>query len=113
MRHGFTLVELLVAIVVFTIGALALAGTAGLVAMHVGDGGRLTITAHIARSVLDSLRSQSCDRARSGSSSRGSVVTTWAVSRNARTATIDLTINAPLQRRVARTTYAAVIECAP
>ena len=113
MRHGFTLVELLVAIVVFTIGALALAGTAGLVAMHVGDGGRLTTTAHIARSVLDSLRSQSCERALSGSSSRGTVVTTWTVSRNARTATIDLTIAAPLQRRVARTTYSAVIECAP
>jgi prepilin-type N-terminal cleavage/methylation domain-containing protein len=113
MRHGFTLVELLVAIVVFTIGALALAGTAGLVAMHVGDGGRLTTTAHIGRSVLDSLRSLSCERAQSGSSSRGTVTATWIVSRDARTATIDLTIASPLQRRMARTTYSAVIQCAP
>lgn len=111
MRPAFTLVELLVAIVVFTVGVLALAATAGLVATHVGDGGRLTRTAHAARTILDSLRGLPCDRVQSGSAVRGSVTAMWTVERDSIAATIDLVVASPLRRNATRTSYSALIEC--
>ena len=111
-RSAFTLVEVLVAIVVFTVGVLALAATAGLVATHVGDGGRLTGAAHAARSVLDSLHALPCDRARSGSALLDQVTATWTVTRDSLTATIDITVASPLRRGGTRASYSALIECA-
>ena len=112
MRPAFTLVELLVAIVIFTVGVLALAATAGLVAAHVGDGGQLTRNAHVARTILDSLRTLSCDAVRSGVTTRDNVTATWTVTRDSVTASIELTVASRLRRSSARHSYTAVAECA-
>jgi len=111
MRPAFTLVELLVAIVVFTVGVLTLAATAGLVAAHVGDGGRLTNNAHLARTVLDSLRALPCAEVRGGILSRGSMSATWTVARDSLTATVELTVASGLRRGATRNLYATIIEC--
>ena len=111
MRPAFTLIEILVAIVIFTVGVLALAATAGLVAAHVGDGGRLTRAAHVARTVLDSIRALPCDRVQSGSTVRSNVTATWTVTRDSLIATVDLTVVSPLRRRSTRASYSAVLEC--
>ncbi|HUQ83919.1 MAG TPA: prepilin-type N-terminal cleavage/methylation domain-containing protein [Gemmatimonadaceae bacterium] len=111
MRSGFTLVELVVAIVILTIGLLALAATAGIVASHVGDGGRLTGAAHAARSVIDSLAGQPCARLTSGSSAPGGVVVSWAVSTDSSAATVNLTVGSRLRRGRRRDTFQAVVPC--
>ena len=111
MRSGFTLVELLVAIAVLTIGLLALAGTAGIVASHVGDGGRLTGAAHAARTVLDSLAARGCAGLTSGSSARGTVRVSWTVVADSTAATIDLTVGSGLRHGSRRDTYQAVVPC--
>src|SRR5688572_10920471 len=92
MRPAFTIVELLVAIVVLTVGVLALAATAGLVAAHVGDGGRITNSAHAARSVLDSLRTLPCERAVSGAGLRRGVPVTWTVARDSLVVSIEVVV---------------------
>ena len=111
MRQGFTIVELLVAIAILTIGMLALAGTAGLVASHVGDGGQLTSAAHAARSVIDSLATQRCDSLTAGSSARGAIVVAWAVARDSDAAVIDVNVESPLRRGPRRDAYQAVVQC--
>jgi prepilin-type N-terminal cleavage/methylation domain-containing protein len=111
MRSGFTLVELLVAIMVLTIGLLALAATAGIVASYVGDGGRLTGAAHAARTVLDSLAARGCASLTSGSSSRGTIVVTWTVVADTATATVDLAVGSALRRGRRSDTYQAVVPC--
>jgi prepilin-type N-terminal cleavage/methylation domain-containing protein len=111
MRHGFTIIELLVAIVILTIGMLALAGTAGLVATHVGDGRQLTAGAHEARSVIDSLGMLECERVVSGSSARGGIIVSWSVSRDSIAATVAVAVGLPLRRRERRDVYQAVVPC--
>ena len=112
MRSGFTLVELLVAIVVLTIGLLALAATAGIVASHVGDGGRLTTAAHAARTVIDSLATQPCGRLTSGSSAPGGVVVSWIVTADSAAATVDLTVGSTMRRGRRRDSFQVVVPCA-
>ncbi len=111
MRPAFTIVELLVAVVVFTIGLVALAATSGLVAAHVGDGGRLTAAAHAARSVLDSLGARRCDAVSSGSATRDGITVAWTVSRDSVAAQVELTVGAVLRRGNRSDTYRLVVPC--
>jgi prepilin-type N-terminal cleavage/methylation domain-containing protein len=111
MRPAFTLVELLVAIVVFTIGLVALAATSGLVAAHVGDGGRLTAAAHAARTVLDSLGARGCNAIVSGSATRDGIAVEWVVSRDSSAAEVALTVGTVLRRRSRRDGYQLVVPC--
>jgi len=111
MRPGFTLVEMVVAIVVFSVGVLALAATAALVAGHIGDGGRLTNSAHAARSVLDSLASRPCDELASGSTSRSSADVRWRVARDSTAARVELSVVTSLRRRQLQRDYQALVPC--
>lgn len=111
MRPAFTVVELLVAIAVFSIGVLGLAATAGLVASHVGDGARLTDAAHAARSAIDSLATQRCAVLVSGSSAAGGRTMQWVVRRDSLAASVDLTLGTPLRQRSQRQMYRAIVPC--
>jgi prepilin-type N-terminal cleavage/methylation domain-containing protein len=111
MRPAFTVVELLVALVVLTIGLLALAGTAGLVAAHVGDGGRLSASAHVARTILDSLGATPCEAAASGSGTRDGAAAAWTVTRDSVRALVDLTVRSPLRRGARQDSFQLVVPC--
>jgi len=111
MRPAFTIIELLVAIVVSTIGLVALAATSGLVAAHVGDGGRLTAAAHAARTVLDSLGARGCDAIVGGSATRDGVAVEWSVSRDSSAAQVELIVGAALRRGSRRDAYRLVVPC--
>ena len=110
MRYGFTIIELLVAIVILTVGLLALAGTAGLVASHVGDGGRLTSAAQAARSIIDSLATRDCATIASGTSTRG-VSVSWTASRDSSAVTIDVAVGSRLRHGSRRDAYQAIVPC--
>lgn len=83
---GFTIIECLVALVVFSVGVLAAAGTTALALRAVLEGEGAAAAAGLARSTLDSLRFQvasaggECSAAASGSASgpRGTTVD-WAL----------------------------------
>jgi hypothetical protein len=111
MRPAFTVIELLVAVVVFTIGLLGLAATAGIVAGHVGDGARLTSSAHLARSILDSLAGLPCDAIVGGTDVRGRLDARWTSTRDSVAAHVDLIVGVSLRRGERRDTYSAVIPC--
>lgn len=55
-RGGFTIVEVLIAIIVLSIGVLALASTAGSVSRMISHGQRKTRSIGVAAGTLDSLR---------------------------------------------------------
>ena len=111
MRPAFTVVELLVALVVLTIGLLALAGTAGLVAAHVGDGGRLSASAHVARSIMDSLRATPCDAIVTGSATPDGAGAEWSVERDSTSAGVDLTVRSQLRRGTRPDAFQLVVPC--
>ena len=78
-RRGFSLVELLVALVLLASGALVVAGTSTLVARAVGEGARRTTAARLARSTLDSLAALPCAALVAGSDTARGVLVAWTV----------------------------------
>jgi len=111
MRPAFTIIELLMAIVVSTIGLVALAATSGLVAAHVGDGGRLTAAAQAARTILDSLGARRCDAIIGGSTARDGIAVEWTVSRDSSSAHVELVVGAVLRRGSRRDSYELLVPC--
>ena len=81
-RRGFTLVELVVAIILLSIGIIGLASTAGYVTRQMAGSSVQTIAASVAQNRVDSLTSIGCSRLTSGTT--GSATTrgiseTWTV----------------------------------
>ncbi len=91
LRDGFTLVEIIVALVVFTTGALALAAGSAIVAREIGTNGLRAGAALLARSRQEIVQS-ACRAAESGTDARGRLISTWTVSRVESTA-VTLTGN--------------------
>ena len=83
-RAGFTLVELLVAMMVFAVGMLGLAATAGSVTRMMGGAKRQTLAATVAQSRLEKLRSSPCATLTSGSETVRGITNTWTVTAVAR-----------------------------
>jgi len=78
-ERGFTIVEVLVAVLVLSVGVLALVGTAGLVTRMVGQGHRFTEASALASERVELLRAQGCPSAGSGSETRGAYTISWRI----------------------------------
>ena len=77
-RAGFTIVELVVAILVLTIGLLGLASTAAVVTRQMGSTMQQTIAAQVAQTRFEQLRSNyNCSSLSSGSGTRAKNVREW------------------------------------
>ena len=86
-RAGFTVIEVIVAILILTIGVLALASTAAVVTKQMARGNRQTVASTIAQARFDSLSSVQCSTlAAAGATTtgtstfrKGQVTETWTV----------------------------------
>ena len=82
-RDGFTIVEIIVAIMVLSVGVLGLAATAAVVQKQMGSGERQAAAAAIAQSRFDQLTSINCKSANlvGGTATwrKGHVTETWTV----------------------------------
>ena len=78
-RSGFTVVEVVVAIVVLSVGVLALASAAGQTMRLIGQGRRLTAVAALGREQLESLRRAGCPGTGAGVITRGRIDIQWMV----------------------------------
>jgi prepilin-type N-terminal cleavage/methylation domain-containing protein len=84
--HGFTLPEVMLAIVVLTVGVMALVGSSAMATRMIGRGGRATTVASLARSRAADLRrvaaatAPRCSRLADGSAvSTDAVTERWTV----------------------------------
>ena len=78
-RQGFTILEVLVALVILTFGVLGTMTVAARVTQMVAQGHRFTEISTIASQRLEMLRSQSCASWSSGSTVQGGFVVSWVV----------------------------------
>lgn len=78
-REGFTIVELLVALMIFAVGMLGLAATAGSVTRMMGGAKRQVIAATVAQTRLERLRSSPCLTITSGSETTRGITNKWTV----------------------------------
>jgi len=77
--RGFTLVEAMVAIMVFAVGVLGLAGSAAVMTRQMSSGNRLARATIIARSRVEQFTAQDCTKLASGSASVSGYSEQWLV----------------------------------
>jgi Tfp pilus assembly protein PilV len=112
-ERGVSLVELVVSILVLTVGILGLAATAGQVAKMVGWGGRYSASAIAASAQLEQLRATPCGSlAGSGSSTVGIYSVSWTVATNGNLRTITVTVTYPNGRTRRADVYETYRSCA-
>jgi type IV pilus modification protein PilV len=118
-EQGFTIVEVLIAIIMLSIGVLALSSSAGSVTRMMDSGRNRTTAAGLAQSVLDSLRGKAfnatpqCNGLANGNlgiSPELGFATSWTVTRNGQAADITVTVvyqtgRAPKSESVTSTLY--------
>ena len=113
-RSGITIVELLVAVTVLTVGVGGLLKNSASVAKQMGGGVRQTVAATIAQSRIDSLSSLSCAKLASasvatGTSTKRGVTETWAVTDGKNIKNISVIVNVIGRQIPLR--YSTVIPC--
>lgn len=115
-RAGFTIVELLVAIMIFGVGALALAGTSATILEMFGSSNRRVVAASVAQSQFEVLRSLNCRKLEPGSNTVRGIEYSWSVSKSPnatdpRVADVKLAVTVP-ERGAARVyTFRNVFPC--
>ena len=111
-RDGFTLVELLVALMIFAVGMLGLAATAGSVTRMMGGAKRQVLAATVAQSRLERLRSSPCASITGGSDTTRGIVNKWTVSAVTRGVNITDTVSFKTSKAGVRTrAYVTTIAC--
>jgi len=113
MKRGFTLVEVMIAIVILTAGVLALAATSGGVTRLVSQGGRISGAAIAAEGRLEILRNTTpCTAIAGGTATDGSYALSWTVTTNALLRTVVIQVSYPTGRSTRTDTYTTAISCA-
>jgi prepilin-type N-terminal cleavage/methylation domain-containing protein len=99
MRPGFTLPEVLAAVLIFAVGILGLASSGTFIAIQAGEARAITEGALLAGRVLDSLRSIPCVSVSAGqrTGARNATVR-WTASPTSRSIAIDATMELPDRR---------------
>ena len=116
-RGGFTIVELVVSIIILSIGIIGLASTAAYVTRQMAGSKVQTIAASIAQNRIDSLTSIGCSRLvapLSGSATTRGIAESWTVTDtlglNVKKITLSMTV--PVRRGAPKTlTYKTYIPC--
>lgn len=110
---GFSLVEVVIAMLILTVGVLGLAATAGVVTRMTGQGGRLGGAAAVAGSRLERLRATPCASLASGAAGGGKYSESWTVTRVGLLVTVDLSVAYAGTQGTRTDRFATTISCAP
>ena len=111
-RRGFSLVEVMVAIVILTTGVLALAATSGSVVRLTSQGGRLGGSSVVAEERFESLRATACAALASGSTVERPYTLAWTVTTSGSLRTVALTVSYATGRATRSDSYSTTISCA-
>jgi prepilin-type N-terminal cleavage/methylation domain-containing protein len=110
-RRGYTVVELIVAIMIFTIGLLAMAGTASLIMMTIAGSRTRTVGAAVAESRFEQLRAQTCTAHTGGTAVTRGVREDWSVIPIARADDVIVVITMVTNHRTRTQTFKSYLPC--
>jgi prepilin-type N-terminal cleavage/methylation domain-containing protein len=111
-RRGFTLVEVMVSVLILTVGLLGLMSTSAAVTRLVAKGGRQALVASVARTRFEGLRSVDCTSLSNGWALGNSGISeSWSVRRVSRAVIVIDSVRYQ-DRGVSRSqTFETVIPC--
>lgn len=110
-RSGFTLAELLVALMIFTVGALAMAATAANVMMLIGSSKNRTQAAAVAEARFEQMRSQPCSAHTTDSTTTRGIGEKWSVVPLVRADDVTVRVSFISSRRVNTRVYRSFLPC--
>ncbi len=117
-EQGFTILEVLVAVLVLAVGVIALVGSSALVTRMIGQGKRDTRAAAIAEQRLETLRQQAyattpaCTALVGGTTAQpGGITDTWEVAGAGNSRTLRAIVTRRTNRGTARDTVITIIRC--
>ena len=108
---GFTLVELIVTIVILSIGLLGMAGTSAVMTRQIGEGAQMALAAMNAQARFELLRSQECATLTSGTGTSRGVAEVWTVTALSRAVEVTDTVTITTPRGPRAFTYRTLIAC--
>jgi type IV pilus assembly protein PilV len=109
---GFTIIEVLVAVLILSIGMLALVSTAATVTRMIGQGQRFSEASTLAAQRFEILRSEDCSTLSSSSATSGAYSLAWTVSdvgTNAKS--VSLVVTSPTGRGTRADSFQTTIGC--
>ena len=115
-RRGVTMIELLVALAIVSVGVFGLAGGATLVTRLTGGGTVQSRAALIANAHLEQWRSMSCSSVTSGTDTVRAVISTWTATAVTpasvrRGTSVHLTVQYPTTKGMRTQVYNTLLPC--
>jgi prepilin-type N-terminal cleavage/methylation domain-containing protein len=110
-RRGFTLAELLVALMVFAVGALALVATSANVITLMTGGKNRGVAAAVAQARFERMRSQPCSLHTSDSTTGNGIASSWQVVNLSRADDVTVTVRFYSNRRQQTRVYRTFLPC--
>jgi len=112
-RNGFTIVEVLVAVLVLSIGLLGLAASAATVTRMISQGQRYSEASAMASERFEILRSRSCAAMSDSSETRGPYSLQWTVQNvaNGRARRVMLVVVSPTGSATRADTFVTTVYC--
>lgn len=108
---GFTIVELLVAVVIFSVGLLALAGTAGVILTSLTSTQSRTIAAGVADSRFERIRTTTCAGRASGTATTRGIAEAWTVTHVARADDVTVAVTFLTNHQSRTQTFRTFMPC--
>jgi prepilin-type N-terminal cleavage/methylation domain-containing protein len=110
-RRGFTLVELIVSLMVFGIGALAMVATSANVITLMTASKNRTLAAEVASAQFEKMRSQGCSAHTSDSTKISGISESWAVTKLAKMDDVTVRVTFLANRRTQTRVYRSFMSC--
>ena len=112
-QHGFTLIEVIVAMIILTVGVLGLAASAGAVSRLSSEGVRSSGAAALSGAKLEELRATPCANLANGTQTTGAYTLTWTIATSGFIRTVTLVVSYRHGRGTRNATYVTELSCAP
>lgn len=117
-RKGFTLVELMVAMMLLSVGMLALASSSAVVIKQMTEGGTMSVASAVAQTRIEKLRTSmstctatALPAAATGSATTRGVSESWTITPMTRSAQISVTATYYTRRGNRSQTYLSMVPC--
>lgn len=98
---GFTIIEMVVALLIMVVGVLGLAGTASVVSSMVGEGAQQSLVATVVHNRFEVIRSLQCGAVAGGSATTRGIAESWSLT-PAGSSMLDLVDSVTYARRRGR-----------
>jgi type IV pilus assembly protein PilV len=114
-RSGFTLVELMVAMMLLSVGMLALASSSAVVIKQMTEAGTMSVASSVAQTRMERLRTaaSTCAAAAAvnGNATTRGVTESWTITPMTRSAQLSVTVTYDTKRGNRSQTYLSMVPC--